>query len=309
MDTDERYCCRAKRFLPIGYGVNQPVPVSIVVDPDPRAEAYLVQETPPATWLVTGIDSGGIYEAATGTIKWGPFFDNMERTLSYAATPPLGTAGPQGFDGIISVDGESEPVCGDLNIWAGSYHPADTDTDWTMEGDEVTAYAAAWLDGDPWTDNHHPIPADFVTNAGMLWRSGEAYTFDAAMWPPWVSTSGFMGPGGTAFGEIDTAGDDTRVSITVVPEAGTSVVAVEDVAPAGWTVTDISHDGQFDAVTQSVKWGPLYGSETRTLTYTAIAPDVNVSVVTFSGLASFDGSSVTVSGSRTLTPENTSTSD
>jgi len=300
MDTDQLYCCRAMRTLPVGYGISVPVPVSIYVDPDPRAEAFLVEETPPATWLVTGIDSGGIFESSTGKIKWGPFFDNLERTLSYSVTPPIGSTGPYEFAGVISVDGESEPICGEQRIWAGSYHPADTDIDWLIEANEVTAYAEAWLDGDPWTDDDDPIPADFVTNAGMIWRAGEAYTFNASVWPPWVATTGVQVQAGTATGDLGPSPGGTLVSITVVPQAGTTTVAVEDALPPGWAVADISHGGRLDAVSQRVKWGPLFGSDAQTLTYKAIAPAGAIGVVRFNGLASFDGVSVAIQGARTL---------
>lgn len=48
------------------------------------------------------------------------------------------------------------------------YHPADSDQDWRMEIDEVTAYGAAWKTG-----QHNNI--NYTTRGGYLWKNGEAY--------------------------------------------------------------------------------------------------------------------------------------
>jgi len=66
-----------------------------------------------------------------------------------------------------------------------NYHPADyPGSDWRLAIDEVTAYAAAWKRGDTWPVPPNPIPMDYVTRAGYLWRNGECYSYDPSKDPP-----------------------------------------------------------------------------------------------------------------------------
>jgi hypothetical protein len=301
MDTDQRYCCRGVRVLPVGYGAGASVPVHIAVTPNSSAQAYVVEETPPSGWAVEWTTNGGVFEAASGKIKWGPFFDAQERLLSYSVLAPLIASGNYGFSGLTSVDGESEPICGDYLLVPGGYHPADLDHDWRLEANELTAYAAAWRSGDPWSNDFHPITADLVTNAGMLWRSGESYTFDATLTPPWRPLGGYGTVGGTAHAVLQPIPDGVEVTITVTPGAGTRAWAVEDVFPAGWEVTEVSHGGQLADEASRVKWGPFFDDHAQSLTYVARpAPGTPVSRVSFTGIASFDGSAVAIAGVRLL---------
>ncbi|MCP5115396.1 MAG: YkgJ family cysteine cluster protein, partial [bacterium] len=119
------------------------------------------------------------------------FFDNQSRTLSYDATPPAGTTGTQTFSGTLSIDGSGEAICGDSQLDPATFHPADMSDNWLMEIDEVTAYGAAWKTGATWPRPPNPIPIDYVTNAGFLWKLGEVYHFDPAQDPPWVPGAAF----------------------------------------------------------------------------------------------------------------------
>lgn len=70
------------------------------------------------------------------------------------------------------------------------YHPADADKDWRISINEVTAYGAAWRRGNAWPEGPTPIPINYVTRAGYLWRSAMEYRHDpdagngAAAWVP-----------------------------------------------------------------------------------------------------------------------------
>jgi hypothetical protein len=302
MDTDQRYCCRTVRGLPAGYGAGTELPVYIGVSPDPRSQAWVVEEMPPTGWTINYINEGGLFEAATGKIKWGPFFDDQNRLLAYAIQPPSDASGDHEFSGIASFDGESEPICGETVLAPGGYHPADLDHDWMLEADELTAYAAAWFEGDPWTNDFHPITAELVTNAGFIWRSGESYAFDATVTPPWSPTGGGVAVGGTAVGELRRGvGRDLQVAIHTAPGAGIHAWAVEDRVPAGWQVTEVSHGGRVDPETNQVRWGPFFDDQPRSLTYTAAPADGQpFDRVSFAGIASYDGQAVTVKGVRSI---------
>jgi len=57
--------------------------VNIAVTPTSDVKCYAVQEVVPMPLLVTNINLGGVWDAASRTIVWGPFSDNQSRSLTY----------------------------------------------------------------------------------------------------------------------------------------------------------------------------------------------------------------------------------
>lgn len=302
MDTDQRYCCRAVRNLPSGYGAGSVAPVYLGVEPSPRTQAWVVEEVPPAGWTVDYVSEGGVVEAGTGKVKWGPFFDDQARLLVYSLLAPAGASGDVMFSGSTSFDGESEPICGEAVLSPGGYHPADVDHDWRLEADELTAYAFAWAEGDPWSNDFQPISAELVTNAGFLWRSGESYSYDASVTPPWRPIGGAAAMGGAVAGSLQVkAGREVEVTVQATPAAGARAWAVEDRVSAGWEVVAVSHGGRVDNATSVVRWGPFFDDQARTLTYTVRPVDAqSADRVGFAGVGSFDGQAVRVGGVRSI---------
>jgi hypothetical protein len=320
MDTDGLYCCRATRKLPIAYGNDYEVPVAIDVSLNPNAQTHVIEEKPPLGWSVSNINDGGVFEGASGKIKWGPFYGTQARILSYTASPPSWASGTYTFSGSMVVDGESEEICGIDTIDPGSFHPVDLDSDWKVSATEFTAYGAAWKKGDPWSREPNPIPADYVTNAGMLWKNGEWYYYAPWEAPPWASSgrkvAGEQPEPQPAKAEVKSgglvessfssylydAGTPIQVSIAVTPEAGTIAYAVEDTPPQGWIVDDISAGGTYDIGNGKVKWGIFFDDSPQTLTYSVIPAIGAEGTISFSGLGSFDGVSVPITGHRYLGP-------
>ena len=95
-------------------------------------------------------------------------------------------------------------------------------------------------------------------------------------------------------------GEVIPVTIFASPAAEASAFAVEDQIPTGWTVANIGEGGEVDAVSGKVKWGPFLDSNPRTLSYQAVPPVDAKGVVAFTGVASFDGASITVAGARQI---------
>ncbi|MGZ8900296.1 MAG: Ig-like domain-containing protein, partial [Limisphaerales bacterium] len=81
------------------------------------------------------------------------------------------------------------------------------------------------------------------------------------------------------------AGIPFLVTLRATPPAGTLAYAVEDFPPAGWVVTEISHEGSIDPRTRKVKFGPYTDAQPRSLTY-RVRPNTNSM-----GRAEFVGSS------------------
>ena len=163
--------------------------VAIAINPGAVVQTYSVEDSPPSGWTVSNISANGQWDDVNKKVKWGVFFDNSTRTLTYQVTPPIGETGAKSFSGDASFDGVNEVIGGDSMIELGALlHPADTGLNFELSINEVTAYAAAWRSGQTWPIPPSPIPIEYPTNAGYLWRNGEAYHYDGTQIPPscWV---------------------------------------------------------------------------------------------------------------------------
>ncbi len=88
------------------------------------------------------------------------------------------------------------------------------------------------------------------------------------------------------------------VTLTARPAADVQVYAVEEWVPAGWTVTSVSHGGEFDAQNRRIKWGPFLDEPAfvRELTFEATPPADAVGDASFHARAWFDAAEVLQSG-------------
>jgi hypothetical protein len=95
------------------------VPVTIEAPEGVSAMALEVQV--PKGWKVTQISDGGGWDYLNRKIKWGPFFMELSRTVTFSAHRSLartslrsgrrrGGAGLDGFSGTVSFDGENRPI-------------------------------------------------------------------------------------------------------------------------------------------------------------------------------------------------------
>jgi|GEM_PF-2928846 len=99
------------------YITQQPIQATIQVNPDAGVGVWASEDIPPSGWTVANISHGGVYDGFNKKVKWGPFFDNQARTLTYDTTPPAGTTGPQNFDGVGSFDGSNVPITGSTAVF------------------------------------------------------------------------------------------------------------------------------------------------------------------------------------------------
>jgi hypothetical protein len=311
--------CMAARTLPLGYVVESAAPVSITVRPDAGVQTYALEDVPPAGMVVANINEGGVLD--NGKVKWGPFFDNQDRDLSYEITPPAGTEGALGWTGVFSHDGVGEAICGDRLLPEGSVHPADlgaSGDNWRIEINELTAYTSAWKTGAGWPRPPTPILLPYAVNAGYLWKNGEDYHFDPLRDPPWdvgdVTMSVEFAQGvldsaltsGYAYSSIApstyTPGEPMDVTLAISPPIATQAYAVEETPPEGWTVSDISDDGTFSAQSNQIRWGIFFDDVPRDLTYRITPPAAAVGVQSLFGNAAFDDQIVPITGQRTVPP-------
>jgi hypothetical protein len=314
----------ARRELPAAYVPGTPLSVQVVVQPPDYGNAWAIEDQPPAGWTVDEISDDGVFDPATGKVKFGPFTDRESRTLVYQVTPPEDATGPHKFSGRASVDGKPFRIGGDQILHpANDRHPADrSPADLLLSMNEVTAYTAAWKTGQEWPIGPNPIPLSYVTRAGALWKGGETYAYDPEAGPPpvcWVNVPaptdtepGLAGRphDGQADRDLPPAcrpGAALVTQVTIQPPAGTLAWAVEEVVPPGWRVTDISDDGQFDAKQRRIRWGVFFNDEPTELSYRAIAPNGVTSVARFHGWVSFDGHVQPLCGRQETIAEDEST--
>lgn len=310
-----------ERDLPPGYAPGSTLVVTLKATPPSGISVYAIEEFPPENWIVGSINEGGTYDAGTKKVKWGPFFDRNSRTLTYEVKPPAAETGRREFTGTSSADGMTVAVAGDAVIEPATFHPADNNpADSRMSISEVTAYGSAWRKGQTWPLSPNPIPIEFVTRAGTLWKNGEVYTRDARILSPplwWVNVPAggrSLQPdserlivlnanteNGHAVGALHplfVPGEPVLVRILVEPGLGVSSYAAQDMVPAGWAVAKISDGGEFDAAARLVKWGPFFDNQSRVLGYEVLPPADSALEAEFAGSASFDGNNTPVRGQR-----------
>jgi len=305
------------RHLPDAYTPGTSLIVELRAEPPDGAHAYGVEDHPPEGWSVSQISHEGVFDPATGKVKFGPFFDATDRTLTYKVMPPESATGPKEFSGSGSVDGASYPIGGDRIIVQGSTkHPADTDGNWSIVLNELIAYAAAWKGGASWNSGPVPIPLSFVTRAAVIWKRGEVYEFNPAFGAPpmcWVPVNGPVSNlvASASSEECVRLGGDglapgmsANLRIDVVPSAGTSAYAVEERVPSGWVISNVSHEGKVDAASGTIRWGVFMDNAARSLTYTVTPPADVAEIGRMRGLVSFDGSIREIVGSERIVSVN-----
>jgi len=154
---------------------------------------------------------------------------------------------------------------------------------------------------------------DGVTRAAYRWRGGEGYQLipftNAPLW--WVNCTPEEAPRARVSSKSATAPSprsaERRLSPVYVPGEPLNVTietapgdaqgwAVEEQVPTGWTISQISHEGAFNASHATVRWGPFTDGMPRTFTYRIVPPLNAVGSVVFSGMVSFDGISLPIAG-------------
>jgi hypothetical protein len=289
------------RKLPPAYTPGTAFTVELRAEPPAGARAYAVEDHPPTGWTVSEISNDGVFDPATGKVKFGPFTEITARTLTYRVTPPGSATGRKEFAGVGSVDGVNYPIGGDRLIEQGpTEHPADTDLNFSINVAEVTAYTALWKRGDS-------IPLSYVTRAGYIWKHGEAYKFDGSHEPPfcWVplQAAGDMlvaasAPESERVGSGATQpGVSANFELRITPPSGTSAYAIEEKIPAGWGASNVSNDGSFDAEAGVIRWGVFFDATARTFSYTLTPPPAVTAVARMEGRVSFDGVVYEIRGS------------
>jgi hypothetical protein len=298
--------CNASRSAP-GYAPCSFSTIKIDVIPDAQTATYAVEDTPPEEWQVSDINEGGKWDSVNKKVKWGPFFDNTSRTLTYKVKAPCDANGCYPISGSASFNGVNQSICGDDKTCPGITHPADTYRDWRLAISEVTGYGAAWKKGEEWPVDPNPIPISYVTRAGYIWKQGESYHYILEQSPPlcWelattqtAARKRIMSDTQTLNHSFDPSsylpGQQVNVMIEVIPAQSTAAYALEDTPPDGWYVSDINEGGTWDSVNKKVKWGPFFDNQQRTVTYKVTPPPDGSGTKGFHGVYSANGTDFSI---------------
>lgn len=317
--------------LPSGYSPGVEFTVELTATPPEATSVYAVEERIPEGWTsVREISADGVFDSLNRAVKFGPYFDGKPRLLRYRVTPPAGSRGEKTFSGRASADGVGSSIVGASQIGSALFHPADSGpADFVMTLNEITAYGLAWKMGTRWPIDPNPIPMDYVTKAGALWRGGEKYYFDSTAGPApkwWINaiprnteplgklnvsiTEPLQTDRNRSFirrdlNTFESAENTIQVGVRVDPSDQTLAQAVEERIPEGVAVSLISHDGVFDQASRHLRWGPFLDNQTRILTYQAAIPSESRPSLSFDGAGSFDGISIPITGLNDRDPENT----
>lgn len=78
---------------------------------------YAVEELLPSGMEAFAISEGGLFDLVSRKLKWGPYFDDRPRQLTYSVRSSDGRGGRFVLTGIGSFDGVNYPVQGNSEVW------------------------------------------------------------------------------------------------------------------------------------------------------------------------------------------------
>jgi hypothetical protein len=95
-------------------------------------------------------------------------------------------------------------------------------------------------------------------------------------------------------------GRTLRAGILVTPGRGAGSYKVVETPPAGWSVSEISDGGTYDAATGKITFGPIASDSVKLLTYSVTPPGGTKGPQTFAGTLEVDGAVTSILGQQTI---------
>jgi sugar lactone lactonase YvrE len=102
----------ATQQLPSAFVAGEPFTAQVLVRPAPSVTSYAVEVLVPVGVTIASINQGGSYDLRTRALRWGPYFDGLQRELIFNATVPSPQSTTLNFSGLASFDGMDQPILG-----------------------------------------------------------------------------------------------------------------------------------------------------------------------------------------------------
>ena len=103
-----------------GFAPGEVVALKLAAKPTPRVKTYSVQDRVPAGWTVIQVSDGGVFDPASGQVRWGPFADNQARELQYQVRSAADSPDRVQFEGEANFDALTYPIGGTRQLQASS---------------------------------------------------------------------------------------------------------------------------------------------------------------------------------------------
>ncbi len=81
------------------------VTIAITISAPVGASAMALEYEVPNGWEVLEASDGGQWDAVHRKVKWGPFFDDLSRELTFTVRPLMNGVSTDDFFGTVSIDG------------------------------------------------------------------------------------------------------------------------------------------------------------------------------------------------------------
>ena len=106
--------------LPAYFTAGIPFTVTDSATPPTNVAVYAVEDVVPTGWNATNISHGGVFDSLKSAVKWGPFFDNLPRSLSYDAISPGTFSSAAEFSGVASFGTNTVLIAGQRQSLPGT---------------------------------------------------------------------------------------------------------------------------------------------------------------------------------------------
>ncbi len=310
--------------------------VLLDIAPPELTSVHSVEEQVPPGWTISEVSHGGAFDVSGHTLRWGPFADNLARTLGYKLTPPIDAPFTAVFQGtaafnidVVPTDGPDtllkrpgrvnrtlpthylpgQPLEVGLAVRPGSSALAwalqeTVPEGWTPAPSLTEASFDARTRTLKWGPFLDPTPRDLTYRLlpGVDSRSIAVFSGTAIFESTPVPVGGMSNlpvrPSMLArqLPNPYLAASLATIQIHTDPAPYVRTHSVEEDLPAGLTPVDITQGGVWDPVRQRLKWGPFADTQSRTLSFRVQVPNLAPGSFPFSGRAVFDALEIPTDG-------------
>jgi len=292
--------------------------VTSTVAPGPTAACWTYQEQLPLSLTPAGITNAGVFNPATGILKWGPFNSPDQRVFAYTLT---GQAGSYSVGRAWSIDGRG------ASQWPGFQVVIASDGG-TITPPPLAKVAAPVLD----PPNGNSLPLDvsiscasdgatirYTTDGSIPTAASTVYQGPLHLTTPTILIAkAFLTgqrPSAHVMGVFGTPEEGTKgltlvrtvsgdasvapiVTVTATPAGAVSCYSITEDVPQGLSAYEVSAGGHWNETTHLIHWGPFNGTTPQTVSYRV--SDLS-GTFRLDGSGSFDGQAASTTGASKAT--------